>query len=67
MHSSVVTESGHPDYLDHLGHFLFGSKWISSGHINMPDPDQKYLVIVSKKNCNKISNRAVTNISRMRS
>ena len=36
--------------------------------LNMPDPDQKYLVIMYIKNCNKrsiLSNRAVTNILRM--
>ena len=44
--------------------------WVLPVHTNIPDPDQKYLVIMYIKNCNKrsiFSNRAVTNISRMRS
>ena len=38
--------AGHPDYPGHLGHFLSGSKWVSPGHVYMPDPDQNCLVIM---------------------
>ena len=65
--TSVATGSGHSDY---LGHFLPGLKWVSPGHAYMPDPDQNCLVVMCIKNCNErsiLSNRAVTNISRMRS
>ena len=48
--TSVATGLGHSG---HLGHFLSGSKWVSPRHSNVPDPDQKYLVIVRIKNCNK--------------
>ena len=53
VYTSVATGSGYPEYRGHLGHFLSGSKWVSPGHTNMPDPDKKYLVIVRIKNCNK--------------
>ena len=32
--------------------FCLGQKWVSPGHTNMPDPNQKYLVIKHIKNCN---------------
>ena len=63
IHTNVATRSGHLDYPGHLGHW---SKWVLPEHTNMPDPDQKHLVIMYIKNCNKrsiFSNRAVTNIS----
>ena len=43
VYHSVATGSGHPDYPDHLDHFLSGSKWVLPGQTNMPDQDQKYL------------------------
>ena len=43
---SIATESGYPDYPDHLDHFLSGSKWVLPGHTHMPDPDQNYLAIM---------------------
>ena len=49
LHISVATGSSHPDYPGHLGHFLSGSKSVSPRHTNVPDPDQKYLVIVRIK------------------
>ena len=61
--ASIATGSGH------LGQFLSRSKWVLPGHINMPDLDQKYTVILRIKNCNKrsiLSKRAVTDILRMR-
>ena len=33
----------------HLGHFLSGSKWVSSGHADMVDLDQNYLAIMCIK------------------
>ena len=36
---SIATGSDHLDYPDHLGDFLSRSKWVSSGHAHMPDPD----------------------------
>ena len=44
--TSVATGSGHPDYPGHLDHFLSALKWVSPGHTNIPDPDQKYLSII---------------------
>ena len=49
---SMETESGHPDCLGHLDHFLPGSKWVSPRHTYIPDLDKNYLVIMSIENCN---------------
>ena len=63
--TSVATGLGHPDYAGNLGDFLSGSKWVSPTHILI------CLTQISLKTAMKrsiiLSNRAVTNISRMRS
>ena len=53
MQCIIATGSGHKDYSSHLGHFLSGSKWVSSRHTHMPDPDQNCLVIMHNENCNE--------------